>query len=391
MSWPVAERASSRRIWLTSSSVGVIFSIVASTMWTRGSVCVRSPLPSLVTITEVPVSAIRKFAPVMPTSAARKRSRSTPRASLSSDTGSVRSRSGGQIGVDAAEVRLDLRLGQMHRRRDDVARRLVAKLDDVFAEVGLDRLDAVRLEVFVEPDLLGDHRLALGDGARADPPADGEDQVAGVRGGLGVVHLAAGFASTFSSIGLEVEVEMGERVVLDVAGAVAERARTRAGPRPACARFSMKPDCDVLERLLQLRRRRERRRAFSLKLGEVISIASAHWPSPIAGASVMPASTSATWRVVTGMPWRCSLPAMFIRQPRSPASSVPAPEAAIAAVLLLDDGVGDVGILDAERAAEAAADVGVLQFGERQPATDFRSRRGWSRTPSSRRPEQESW
>ena len=34
--------------------------------------------------------------------------------------------------------------------------------------------------------------------------------------------------------------------------------------------------------------------------------------------------------------------------------------------LLGDDGVGDVGILDAERAAEAAADVGVAHLGERE-------------------------
>ena len=46
---------------------------------------------------------------------------------------------GRQMGVDAAEVRLDLLLGEMHGRRDDVRRHLVAQLDDVFAEIGLDR------------------------------------------------------------------------------------------------------------------------------------------------------------------------------------------------------------------------------------------------------------
>ena len=148
------------------------------------------------------------------------------RASSSSAAGSLRSRSGRQLGVDAAEVRLDLLLGQVHRRRDDVARRLVAELDDVFAEVGLDRLDAVRLEMLVEADLLGDHRLALGHGPRADPAADAEDEVAGVRRRLGVVHLAAGFPHLLL-VGLEVEVEMGERVVLDVAGAVAQRLEFR--------------------------------------------------------------------------------------------------------------------------------------------------------------------
>ena len=39
----------------------------------------------------------------------------------------------------------------MDRRRDDVARRLAAQLDDVLAEVGLDRLDAGRLESSLSP------------------------------------------------------------------------------------------------------------------------------------------------------------------------------------------------------------------------------------------------
>ena len=101
--------------------------------------------------------------------------------------------------MDAAEVGLDLILGEVDRRRDDVARRLVAELDDVFAEIGLDRLDAVRLEVLVEADLLGDHRLALGDGLRPDAPADGEDDVARLGRGLGVVHHRRPTARTFSS------------------------------------------------------------------------------------------------------------------------------------------------------------------------------------------------
>ena len=158
---------------------------------------------------------------------------------------------GRQVRVDAAEVRLDLLLGEVHRRRDDVARRLVAELDDVFAEVGLDRLDAVRLEMLVEADLLGDHRLALGHGLRAGLPADGEDEVAGVRRRLGVVHLAAGLRDLLL-VGLEVEVEMGERVVLDGARVVAERLEFRQrldGLRPLVDEAGL----DVVERLLELR------------------------------------------------------------------------------------------------------------------------------------------
>ena len=57
--------------------------------------------------------------------------------------------------------------------------------------------------------------------------------------------------------------------------------------------------------------------------------------------------------------------------------------------LLVDDGVGDLGIFDREGAAEAAADVGIGSSrrgsAPRSPAS---SRRGWSWMPSSRRPEQ---
>ena len=157
----------------------------------------------------------------MPTSAARKRwRRIAARLAQERDRlGQVAI--GRQVRVRPAEIRLDLILGDMDRRRDDMARRLVAKLDDVFAEIGLDRLDGVCREMVVEADLLGDHRLALGDGLRPDAPADGEDRVARFRRGLGVVDHPAGGAHLVL-IGLEVEVEMGERVILDVAPAVAQ-------------------------------------------------------------------------------------------------------------------------------------------------------------------------
>ena len=64
-------------------------------MCTLGSDWVRSPLPSLVTMTEEPVSAIRKLAPVMPTSAARNFSRRIWRASSTSWVGSISTRSFG--------------------------------------------------------------------------------------------------------------------------------------------------------------------------------------------------------------------------------------------------------------------------------------------------------
>ena len=163
--------------------------MLVTTIWTRGRVCVRSPLPSLVTMMLEPVSAIRKLAPVMPTSAARNCGRSTARASSHSSRGSSSGRAGSSVAMRGAERVGDLLLHQVDRRRDDVARRLVAQLDDVFAEIGLDRRDAVRFEVIVERDLLGDHRLALGDGLGADRAADVEHGGARLVGVARPMHL----------------------------------------------------------------------------------------------------------------------------------------------------------------------------------------------------------
>jgi len=49
---------------------------------------------------------------------------------------------------------------------------LAGELEDVLAEVGLDRSHARRLERIVQTDLLGRHRLRLGGDLRAVAPAD---------------------------------------------------------------------------------------------------------------------------------------------------------------------------------------------------------------------------
>ena len=124
---------------------------------------------------------------------------------------------------------------------------------------------------------------------------------------------------------------------------------------------------DVAERLLQLRVGERLPRVLLEGLrGDF------HQPaSPIAGASVMPASTSATWRVFTGAALALQL-AGHVHQ----AAEVAGKQRGRAGRgdrfgLLLDDGVGDVGILDAERAAEAAAHIGVLQFDQLQSGDRF--------------------
>ena len=68
------------------------------------------------------------------------------RASASSETGSAEIARCRQIRVRPKKVRCDLIAGEMHRRRDDVRRHLMAQLDDIFAEIGFDRRDAGRFE-----------------------------------------------------------------------------------------------------------------------------------------------------------------------------------------------------------------------------------------------------
>ena len=74
---------------------------------------------------------------------------------------------GVELTMRIAEVLLHLGPVQMERGRHDVARFFLAQLDDVFAEIGLDRREAALLEMSVQLDLFRHHGLALGDVARA--------------------------------------------------------------------------------------------------------------------------------------------------------------------------------------------------------------------------------
>ena len=110
----------------------------------------------------------------------------------------------------------------MDRRRDDVRRPLAAQLDDVFAEIGLDHREIRRFERGIEADFFGtiDLPLTMVLAPRALQSVD--DDGRGFRGRRGEMHRSAGLGHRFL-VGLEIEVEVGERVVLDVARAVAQR------------------------------------------------------------------------------------------------------------------------------------------------------------------------
>ncbi len=133
---------------------------------------------------------------------------------------------GGEFAVRAAEIGLDRLFVEVDDRGDDMARAVAPDLDDVFAEVGLDHLEARLFEMGVEPDLLRDHRLALGDALCVRGAAESEHDVARLLRIRSVVHRAAALGH-LALIGLEVEVEMPERMVLDGARLGAKRLELR--------------------------------------------------------------------------------------------------------------------------------------------------------------------
>ena len=162
---------------------------------------------------------------------------------------------------------------------------------------------------------------------------------------------------------------MGERVVLDRLARCSRSASNSGSASTAFARLSMKPARTLPQRPLQLRVGERAVRRSALNAGErdlharLSSRLSADRRRRRSCRPALRRHGAPRWRE----PSRFSLPAMFIRQPRSPASSMSAPAVFDVGGLLRHDRVGDVGIFDAERAAEAAADFRVLHFGELQP------------------------
>src|SRR6185437_7430920 len=293
-----------------------------------------------------------------------------------------------EVAMRLAEALGDLLLHQVDGWGNDVARILLADLDDVLAEIGLDRRDAVLLEVIVERDLLGDHRLALGHRLGAEPLTDRQHRVARLLRRAAPMHVPALRLDVLLE-GLEVEIEILEHVVLDRLALVAQRLEFRK-PRHGRGTAGGKAAAHQRQRLLQI--------GIAERLVRVVLEGVAgrlHQPrsgaAPMgAVASALPASTSATWRTRTRLPSRVSLPAMLRRQPMSPASSVSAPLATISAALSAAMRSEISGYLMQKVPPKPQHTSAPGSSCSRRPSTLASSRRGCSLTPSSRSPEQES-
>ena len=183
----------------------------------------------------------------------------------------------------------NLRHRLVHSRADDVARRLICQLHDIFAEIGLDDLETGRFQMRVEADFLSDHGLCLGNDARTGAFAQPGDQIARFLPIARPVHRDAG-AGCCCFIGFEVMIEMCEHMVLDGLPAVAQRIEFGQALNRPCA-IAGEIDLQRLQRLPQVRIR-QRAAALLLELRGF----KAHQPAfpAMGGWPVRSASTSAT-------------------------------------------------------------------------------------------------
>ena len=157
-------------------------------MCSLGRLAPRSALPSLVQTTKPPVSATAKLAPVMPASASKE---IRPRvAAHGFRRGSARRIA--RLGADRSRKHSrDIAAQLVNRGNDDMTRRLVVELLDAFAQIGLDYLDAARLEERAHVAFVGQHRLALDQRLGAARRKDVVDDLVVLAGVARPMHLHA--------------------------------------------------------------------------------------------------------------------------------------------------------------------------------------------------------
>ncbi len=162
---------------------------------------------------------------------------------------------------------------------------------------------------------------------------------------------------------LEVEVEMGERVVLDVASDAAqgvELGQRRLGPRARRRKAARHLGERALQRLRRRARPRRWRRTRSPVFMARVRLRAARWA---ARPSRPPAPRRCGGRRHAS-PRASSLPARCMRQPSSPDDEQRRRGGGDGRRLARGDGVGDVGVLDREEPAEAAAGLRVGELDE---------------------------
>jgi hypothetical protein len=110
---------------------------------------------------------------------------------------------------------------EMDGRHDDVTGRLLLELDDALAEVGVDHLDAARLQVGIQVAFLGEHRLALHQSTGAVALEDAVDDAVVFLGISRPMHLDAVRFGVRAEL-LQVLAETREGVILDPGGGLAQ-------------------------------------------------------------------------------------------------------------------------------------------------------------------------
>ena len=125
----------------------------------------------------------------------------------------------------------DLLAGLVQRRRDDVIRLFAGELDDVLAQIGFDRFDAVVFQMLVEMDFFGGHRLRFHDQLDAAIVRQIADEVARFRAVVRPDHFAAARDDVALQF-LQIVVQMIQRVLLDIVRVLAQDPDNPAGLRP---------------------------------------------------------------------------------------------------------------------------------------------------------------